>query len=115
MTTNTSRVFVSNGAGLQIVGFGIDREAAVRNGLNGLQAIYGDNVDYSEFRTFDVFPTWQLNPHAFYAVECNHPDIDDEGHQIQFGGTPEEATFETHHGSQHFVVLIDSMSGHEAA
>jgi hypothetical protein len=81
--TNTSRVFLSNEAGLQIVGFGINREAAVRNGLNILQVIYGDVVDYSEFRTFDVFPAWQLNPHVFYGVECNHPDIDDEGHQIR--------------------------------
>lgn len=115
MTSTTSRVFLSDATGLQIVGFGPDRDAAVRDGLHRLEAICGDNVDFSEFRTFDVFPAWQINPHVFYAVECNHLDIDDEGYQTSFGGTPEEDTFETHQCSEHFIVLIDSMSGREAA
>ncbi len=115
MTSITSRVFLSDAAGLQIVGFGADREAAVRDGLDALQKICGGNADFSEFRMFDVFPAWQLNPHVFYAVECNHQDIDNEGYQIPFGGTPKEDTFETHASSEHFVVLIDSMSEREAA
>ena len=118
MTQNAqtaSRVFLSDEAGLQIVGFGADRQAAVRDGLDRLQKIVGDRYDYSEFRTFDIFPVWQINPHAFFAVECNHSDIGDDGYQIPFGGTPDEDTFETHPESQPFVVLIDSMSGREAA
>jgi hypothetical protein len=113
--TKTSRVFLSDATGLQIVGFGVDRDSAVRNGLDHLQRLYGGSVDFSEFRTFDIFPAWQINPYAFHGVECNHPDISADGYQIPFGGTPEEATFETHPSSQHFVVLIDSMSGRKAA
>ncbi|WP_421405067.1 hypothetical protein [Agrobacterium fabrum] len=109
MTQTASRVFLSDEAGLQIVGFGADRDAAVRDGLNRLQKIAScGRYDYSEFRTFDIFPAWQLNPFAFFGIENNSSEID-------HNGQGDDATFHDHPESQGFVVLINSMSGNEAA
>lgn len=109
-TTPTAayRVFLSDASGLQIVGFGADRNAAVRDGLDRLQKIVDDRYDYSEFRAFGIFPAWQLNPHAFLAVENNSSEIDQDGYG-------EEFHFENHPDSEAFVVLIDSMSGRKTA
>ncbi|WSH00327.1 hypothetical protein U8P71_17375 [Rhizobium ruizarguesonis] len=99
----TTRIFLSDTNALVATGRGSDRDAAVRDALDQYQAVVGDLLDLSEFRTFDCFPLWQINPVAFYAVENSHSDIDDDGYS-----TNTVDTVDTHPASLPFIVLVDS-------
>ncbi|TBA24704.1 hypothetical protein [Rhizobium ruizarguesonis] len=98
-----TRVFLSDTNSLVATGRGSDREAAVRDALDQYQAAIGEALALSEFRTFDLFPLWQINPVAFYAVENNDSDIDDDGYSMTVTDS-----VDTHPASLPFVVLVDS-------
>jgi len=99
----TTRIFLSDTRRLVAIGRGANRDAAVRDALDKYQAVIGDLVDLGEFRTFDCFPLWQINPVAFYAVENSNPDIDDDGYSAET-----DYDVDTHPASLPFIVLIDS-------